>query len=262
MKYLVVSDIHENNGGLEQCLNIAKRDYGGYDELWFLGDAIGHLKHHQKDQDQIRNARGQFALHTIQMIHKHAIVSVMGNWEGWYLRTSHAHSTSEKYESELAVLKSIGDTLLVNTPVFTVDNFIAALPPLASRNGFTLSHGSPTEIFAGLEAWEIYLNPTPDVMAHIPNLFFNVIATPHLLFGHTHRPGYFELTKNDRLNWVELQQNNLGTWIEANPKSRYAINPGSLAYQDDNSPIKAPTALMIEIGGSDPTAFRFHHFSM
>ena len=77
-RHLVLSDIHENSGSLQRILAEARKTNGGYDDIWLLGDILGHA-----DRISGKDAFDSDVPAVIALIENETSEAVFGNWEYW-----------------------------------------------------------------------------------------------------------------------------------------------------------------------------------
>ena len=74
MRHLVLSDLHENRPALLRAFEVTEAA-GGFDDIWFLGDLLGHCISKSVCD----------ALYCLQVLRERSAVCVIGNWEEWFL---------------------------------------------------------------------------------------------------------------------------------------------------------------------------------
>lgn len=252
-RHLVLSDIHENSGSLERILVEAERTAGGFDDIWVLGDIIGHADRISGKDASVSDIPAVFAL-----IHDRTTESVFGNWEYWltHPEDDSANPAQAKYRAQLEMLRvtlsESPDNLWAKFP----KNEIVSVP--VGGPCFTLFHGCSFMMVDRHEystaPWESYLYPK-DLNRVTRGLFENAnhLATDHFCFGHTHLPGYFVYSTTTLTNaWMQFSPGWLGkVFSYRNRVQRFGINPGSVG---DNLPGFPRTAVII-----DPEAGTFEY---
>ncbi len=193
MRYLIVSDLHGNWPALEAILKEAR----GYDEVLFLGDAVGYYPDGEKIVEWLRsvNAKG-----------------VMGNHDVWLLDIE-----SMKVDGPvLEILKWQSERLSPESR-----QYLAELPWAQEVEGAMLVHGSPLDPLAYLEEIE----QAREV--------FNRHDERWVFHGHTHLAGAYLGLDNAQGRWVRYQRYAHGGELIVAPKARAIINPGSTGQPRD-----------------------------
>ncbi len=207
MRYLIVSDLHGNWPALEAVLKEAR----GYDQVLFLGDAVGYYPDVNRVLDWLRsvNAKG-----------------VMGNHDIWLL--------------EIKAMQIEGPVLEIlswQAERITPENreYLSQLPWTAEVEGALLVHGSPLDPLAYLEEVE----QARDV--------FEKVGHRWIFHGHTHLAGCYQSLDNTtprgqantadvsspQGRWVRYQRYAHGGELILAPKARAIINPGSTGQPRD-----------------------------
>lgn len=231
MRYLVVSDIHGDIFALERFIEIAKRN-GGFDELWFLGDVIGHRA---TDATDVRAC--------LQLLREHEALCVKGNWEVWLFRPEYDNRGHQKRWAR--VLKKCRESLTEEDL-----NYIRGWSDVEyHESGFILTHGDlevgdavldyPSEFRPIMVPQEVGIG----LERRVEKLFRNGIIEPeyHLLTGHLHTPGYFHYN-GVTAKWRDALYIKK---INISDGSRFVINPGSVSGNRYNSQ-DTKTALLID----------------
>lgn len=235
MRHLVISDLHENYSALQRAFAAAEQA-GGFNDIWFLGDALGHC-------DGGFNCDRDACLRELQ---DRRALCILGNWEGWLL---HPERDADGYQ------KIHADTLKHMRSGLTADlaDYIGSWSEKVELGDFTLTHGAPavgnnhTRYEHPPEPWEIYMRPTETEM--VTRFFFrNQVRTQHLIFGHTHCPGYFHYNGTGA-RWTFLAPDVASKEISFHEHGgRFALNPGSLSHNGakDCKPNLPASALLVD----------------
>ncbi|ADK79638.1 metallophosphoesterase family protein [Sediminispirochaeta smaragdinae] len=191
MKILVLSDIHGNREALETVLSECE---GEYQQIWCLGDIVGY---------------GPDPNDCIEILAGKEVVAVMGNHdlgagrgEKWDLFSPVARTMIEWTAERLS-----GQSR----------HYLSKLPEIAYRDGYTLVHGSP----AG-PVWRYILD------GHSAAEAFSLMDTPACLYGHTHVPALFSLSKRA----LRYHQPRYGKRMRP-PGQMWLANPGSCGIPRD-----------------------------
>lgn len=229
MRYLVLSDLHERHKNLLGFVDQAHR-YGGYDQLLFLGDAIGH-------REQCAACDIEQTLITLKRLEA---VCVRGNWEQWLLVENPDDAPHSQPHRDM--LEALRQHLTEE-----MWRYIESWEWRETVGKFTLAHGSPYKALVGPDdaaPWETYLRGSDTDLVR-RGFDRGHVLTSHLLFGHTHEPGYFHYNGSFPKHYP-LDPIQVGTWSVMDPGIRYALNPGSAAY-NTNQATPWPTALLIDV---------------
>jgi len=222
MRHLVISDLHEDYQALYEML-----DKVNYDDVWFLGDAIGLHNNHRKNY--------QNAEKCLSLLQEINAVCVSGNWEMWLRQLDEGNQATQWASTWWEELQGLEQNL--SPDLLT---YIQSWPQEKTNGSFSLFHGSPYQVYPDYAPYETHLDPPRSIKV---NRIFATgkVSTPYFIFGHTHLPGYFHY--NGRTSrWIDLSPGILGQDIAiASPPVRYAFNPGSLGGV--RAPIK--TALLL-----------------
>lgn len=207
MRYLIVSDLHGNWPALEAVLKEAR----GYDQVLFLGDAVGYYPDVNQVLDWLRSvdARG-----------------VMGNHDIWLL--------------EIKAMQIEGPVLEIlswQAERISPENreYLSQLPWTTEVEGALMVHGSPLDPLAYLEEVE----QARDV--------FNKVSHRWIFHGHTHLAGSYLSLESTTVRgqattadvstpqgrWVRYQRYANGGELIVAPKARAIINPGSTGQPRD-----------------------------
>ncbi|GIW35151.1 metallophosphoesterase [Meiothermus sp.] len=207
MRYLIVSDLHGNWPALEAVL----KEAWGYDQVLFLGDAVGYYPDVNRVLDWLRsvNAKG-----------------VMGNHDIWLLEI-------KSMQIEGPVL----EILSWQAERISPENreYLSRLPWTVEVEGALLVHGSPLDPLAYLEEVE----QAREV--------FNRVSHRWIFHGHTHLAGSYLSLESTTVRgqattadvstpqgrWVRYQRYANGGELIVAPKARAIINPGSTGQPRD-----------------------------
>lgn len=245
VRHLVLSDIHENSGSLQRILAEAEKTTRGYDDIWILGDLVGHA-----DRISGKDAFVSDVPAVLGLIEGKTAEAVLGNWEYWltHPEDDETNPAQGKYADQLHVLRAgMDEPELELVRRLSMKNFTAV--PEGTPE-FTLFHGCSFTIHSG-EAympapWESYLFPK-ELNRVTRGLFENKnhLTTDHFVFGHTHIPGYFVYSTRTLTNaWMQFNESWLGkVFPYRNGVQRFGINPGSVGERQAGYP---RTALIID----------------
>ncbi|MER3555002.1 MAG: metallophosphatase family protein [Meiothermus sp.] len=221
MRYLIVSDLHGNWPALEAILKEAR----GYDQVLFLGDAVGYYPDADKIVSWLRSVDAK---------------GVMGNHDIWLLEIG-----------SMQIDGPVLEILAWQAQRLSPENreYLSKLPWTQEVEGALLVHGSPLDPLAYLEEVE----QARDV--------FNRTKSRWAFHGHTHLAGaYLSLEAapvksveaageavsagprsyagdaGPRQNWVRYQRYAHGGELILAPRARTIINPGSTGQPRDGVP--------------------------
>ena len=241
-KYLVMSDIHQDDRGLATLLKNARE----YDEIWCLGDVVGHEDY---VEHKYPGYKGNAQI-CYEMLRHWNAQCIIGNWEGWLLQAEKDNDTlahQHKYIHELQQARSV---LLENG----ITEWIRTTWHLSlAFDVFTLVHGSiDNDGDKSTEMWETYIRPKDiDLVNRI--FLYEKLNAPHMLYGHTHIPGYFTYNGQNMPEWQSIKKSDLLQKFEYNIYDHalhFVINPGSLNLnrnQRDSDFCSDPTGTVLEI---------------
>lgn len=211
-KILVVSDVHQDDRALESALSHAKN----YDQIWFLGDVVGHEDHVlHKYSDYKGDARVCY-----ELLKHHNAHCILGNWESWLLQPEKdldTKSHQNKFVDELVRARTaMGENGLLS--------WVSTWPQTLKFDPFTLVHGS-------FDSNEDYLLPR-NIDEIKRTILYKKIPTPHMLFGHTHIPGFFTYNNYHNPEWEFIGETDLKKKFSyqvenINHVVHFFINPGS-----------------------------------
>jgi len=222
-KYLVISDIHQDDRALEQVLKNAKE----YDAVWCLGDIVGHKDYVLEKYDNKYSGDAHACYEMLRHVNAQCII---GNWEMWLLapeKDIDKFSDQHKYAEELDHARKVfGENGILKWIKTWEENRIF--------EPFTLVHGSIDNIDNNGYQMEApcAVYPLPGHKNLIKQIVLQKkISTPHMLFGHTHIPGFFEQTEHIMPEWHPLKVDDLYKEQEYNIFNftlQFFINPGSI----------------------------------
>lgn len=205
VRHLIVSDLHGNWPALEAVLKEAR----GYDQVLFLGDAVGYYPDANRVLDWLRsvNARG-----------------VMGNHDIWLLEIK-----------SMQIDGPVLEILSWQAERISPENraYLSSLPWTTEVEGALLVHGSPLDPLAYLEEIE----QAREVFDKVKNRW--------IFHGHTHLAGsYLTLEASPRNTPGSSEGSPQGRLVRYNryanggelivaPRARAIINPGSTGQPRD-----------------------------
>lgn len=237
-KYLVISDVHGHIEPLKKVLETVQN----YDEIWFMGDVIGH--------DENLKPEDYLECYSLLYEHQDKVVCIAGNWEYWLFhpeRDQNPKLEQYQYRNYLPIKR-------VEMENAGLLDWVAKWPEKSEREQFTLIHGSPYSYRDPdfLHAIETYILPQDGNF--VSGIFQRKIATPHLLFTHTHEAGYFKFNSANVPVWNSLQKKDIDQPYKYNGldhRIHFAINPGSISQNRKINQGDAPvdpqrTALVID----------------
>jgi diadenosine tetraphosphatase ApaH/serine/threonine PP2A family protein phosphatase len=208
MRYALLSDIHANLTAFEAVLKDIECQ-GGVEEVWCLGDVVGY---------------GPEPGRCIELLKSTNHTCIAGN-----------HDLATIGRVELSNLNPDAATAIRWTAKQLTDadaGFLAALPTVTEREGFTLVHGSPRE-----PVWE-YL-----VSIGTARESFSHFETRFCLVGHTHMPLVFKQEESGA-SFIPFTE---GVGLVLG-KGRLIINPGSVGQPRDGDPRASYAILDSEAG--------------
>ncbi len=190
MRHLILADIHGYLGDLERALRQAECQ-GGWDEIWFLGDAIGRGGEPNECLDRLRQLNA---------------ICVQGNWERWALMDGMPPNINRGWQQ---VLESVRTQLTASNKAYIqrwpVEYFM-------KEHGFVLVH-SEDDHYTELDS-EAYL-----LLLRYRSL--------HVLFAHTHRPAIYHYNGESCRRYSPRPE--ILPWSLVQWGGRIAANPGSVA---------------------------------
>lgn len=248
--YLVIADVHENAESLQAALQLGEAQNA--DQIIFLGDAAGH--------HQSQNGHADF-LKCLDLLQAKQAVCFRGNWEAWIL--SPENDTTRHQARYKDFLQRRRENMNEGH-----HRWISTWHLTKTEGDFTFTHGCPYQAYedaAGnyqARQEETYIQPFDTWI--IDDIFNkSLIPSPHMVFAHTHRPGYFTYNGFNTPRWHELRSEMLNVDIPYHIRVddvqlHFAINPGTLSSEEDHLEgyLKKRTVLMID---SARQIFRFLH---
>lgn len=202
MTALVISDIHANLDALKAVLRDA---VGCYEEVWFLGDAVGY---------------GPEPRETIGALRAMNPVAVAGNHD----RAAVGLARLDKFNPMARKALDIHIPLLSEQE----QTWLAGLPEVIERQSITLCHGSLSD-----PIWGYILDPL-EAAATLERAGTSVV-----LSGHTHFPLLWKRGPGGRIDEVAVP---FGETVSLRDGIGVA-NPGSLGQPRDGD-TRAPYALV------------------
>lgn len=221
MRYLIVSDLHGNWPALEAILKEAR----GYDQVLFLGDAVGYYP----DADRV-----------VSWLRAVDAKGVMGNHDVWLL--------------DIGSMKVDGPVLEIlawQAQRLAPENreYLSKLPWTYEVEGALMVHGSPLDPLAYLEEIEqardvfdrIHHRWTFHGHTHLAGAYLSLEAAPVRSLeaaGETvlASPRAYAGDAGPRSKWVRYQRYASGGELILAPKARALINPGSTGQPRDGVP--------------------------
>lgn len=196
---LVISDVHANLEALERVLEDAAAR--GYDEVWFLGDAVGYGPDPNACVDRMRALEPR--------------VWLAGNHD--WAALGRLDLTAFNPEARRAT-EWTGAALSAE-----VRAFLETREPRAEAvaEGLTWVHGSPRH-----PIWEYILD------SGIAAASFDAFQTGLCFFGHTHVPMIYA----EGLDGVERNRPAPGESMTLDAGARWLVNPGSVGQPRDGDP--------------------------
>ncbi len=197
MRYLLISDVHGNLHALQEVLKHAKKQ--GYDDILFLGDAIGYGAFPNECVEILREVSSEFLRgNHDSVIIDEALLDYMNPYAKEAIIWSMEQLTDENAE------------FLANRPVsVNIDK------------DFLIVHSTPDEP----EVWD-YIYDVEDAFSELYRLDEWVCA-----FGHTHIPVVFSFS-TESLDVSVLQPG-----VNLSRDYKYLLNPGSVGQPRDGIPL-------------------------
>jgi len=208
MRFLVLSDVHANAPALEAVLRHA--DHRGYDDVLFLGDAVGYYPDAEKVVALLRSLKPR--------------VSILGNHDAALLAMAGGQTGGHREEGVVT------EVLARQLPELSDESlkFLEDLKDHVVEDGWEAAHG------ALRNPWE-YLATVQSAQANFPLLEQQVC-----LVGHTHVPKIFAAVETDGgPMWRTVQFRHERTLYRIPPRARLFVNPGSVGQPRDGIPLAA-----------------------
>ncbi len=208
MRHLVLSDVHANAPALEAVLRHA--DYRGYDDVLFLGDAVGYYPDAEKVVALLRSLKPR--------------ASILGNHDAALLAMAGGQNAGHREEGVVT------EVLAKQLPMLSDDSlqFLQELQDHVVDEGWEAAHG------ALRNPWE-YLATVQSAQANFPLLEQQVC-----LVGHTHVPKVFAAVETEAgPMWRTVQFRQERTLYRIPPRARLFVNPGSVGQPRDGIPLAA-----------------------
>ncbi len=208
MRYLVLSDVHANAPALEAVLRHA--DHRGYDDVLFLGDAVGYYPDAEKVVSLLRSLDPK--------------VRILGNHDAALLALADGQAAGHREDSVVT------EVLARQLPELSADSlqFLRDLRDHVVEEGWEAAHG------ALRSPWE-YLATVQNAQANLP-----LLAQQLCLVGHTHVPKIFAAVETEGGPiWRTVQFRQERALYRIPPRARLFINPGSVGQPRDGIPLAA-----------------------
>ena len=205
MRYLVLSDVHANVFALEAVLRHAKKH--GWDEVAFLGDAVGYYTRPQEALDLLAELDPK--------------VKILGNHDAHLLSMADG---DRKVQRENPIVREVLERHL---DAVTDDGlaFLRTFDMHAEFDRWEATHG-------GLRhRWE-YITSLQSAQGNVEHL-----QTRVCLVGHTHVPKvYASVEAGGRELWRTVSFDKDRQAYRIPPKARAFLNPGSVGQPRDGNP--------------------------
>jgi len=208
MRYLVLSDVHANAPALEAVLRHA--DFRGYDEVIFLGDAVGYYPDAEKVVSILRSLG--------------PTVAIMGNHDAALLELADGKGSGHREDG------LVTEVLAKQLPELSEDSlqFLRGLREHVVMDGWEAAHGA-------LRAPFEYLATVSNAQANLP-----MLGQQLCLIGHTHVPKIFAAVEGSGdVMWRTVQFRHERAMYRIPPKARLFANPGSVGQPRDSIPLAA-----------------------
>jgi predicted phosphodiesterase len=196
VRYLVLSDIHGNWPALQAVLAQAS----GFDQVLFLGDAVGYYP----DGDQV-----------VEWLRSVGARGVLGNHDHWMLNLNQLTLENPIVE----ILRWQAERLSEAQRAY-----LEHLPWTLSLEGALLVHGSPCDPLT-------YVDELNEARAA-----FGCSEARWILHGHTHLAGAYLALEGPSGLWIRYQRYPQGGELVLAPKARALVNPGSVGQPRDGVP--------------------------
>jgi predicted phosphodiesterase len=254
-KHLVVSDIHGDLEALIRAADRAANDFGGFDDVWCLGDVLGRCEPEEAGacvewlQSQSSNS-----------------VFLLGNWDWWILNKQPDSDDQQRHNGDLIKFREWLDresnkkikNYLVDVETGKVKWLDYKIFP---EFDLTLVHGSPMVfkrydlqhpslpyIPGNDDARRVYSTPKDTDDYHI---FDSMQRTPVYFTGHHHVPKIYTYFPNtDKVNtnevYGDLEEKGFSR-VSVGSKKRIIIL-GSVSRRDSviRRGFKVPTAMLFD----------------
>jgi diadenosine tetraphosphatase ApaH/serine/threonine PP2A family protein phosphatase len=196
MRYALLADIHANLTAFKAVLKDIERQ-GGVEEVWCLGDVVGY---------------GPEPGRCIELLKRTNHTCIAGNHD---LAAIGRLGLSNFNPDAAAAIRWTVEQL-TDADV----GFLAALPTVTEREGFTLVHGSPRQ-----PVWEylVSISAARESFAHFKTRF--------CLVGHSHMPLVFKQEEGGA-SFIPFAES-VGLVLG---RGRLIINPGSVGQPRDGDP--------------------------
>ena len=209
MRIAVISDIHANLYALEAVL--AEIDRDPPDEIWCLGDTVGYGPHPNE---------------CCTLVRERSALTLVGNHD--LVALGSADIGVEDFNPEAAAASVWTSEQLTDE----TREFLSSLRPQATREGFELFHGSPSD-----PVWDYVIDPysAADALART--------EAPIVLVGHSHVATAISLVDGELHGGVAPAD-----FAPALGMARWLLNPGSVGQPRDGDPRAAFLRLDRESG--------------
>jgi predicted phosphodiesterase len=216
MRYLVLSDLHANLPALDAVLRHAKQR--GYDDVMFLGDAVGYYPHPEEVLDRL------VALNPSVRILGNHDAALLAMLEEQPEKARDASVVTEVLERHLAALSN--DSV----------RFLQSLQPTHVATDWEATHG------ALVKPWE-YMSNLGAAQANLP-----LMKTKLLFVGHTHFPKVFAAAKTVPRSgssdagqelWRTITFRHEHGQYRVPPHAHVIANPGAVGQPRDHIPLAA-----------------------
>ncbi|MEJ2666034.1 MAG: metallophosphoesterase family protein [Deinococcales bacterium] len=217
MRYLVLSDVHANAPALEAVLRHA--DFRGYDDVLFLGDAVGYYPDAERVVSMLRELKPH--------------VAILGNHDAALLTLAEGGDAGHREEG------LVTEVLARQLPELSDDSlqFLKDLQQHAVGGSWEAAHG------ALRNPWE-YLATVANAQANL-----ELLEKQLCLVGHTHVPKIFAAVEgHGGVMWRTVQFRHERTLYRIPPRARLFVNPGSVGQPRDSIPLAAYTLFDDEAG--------------
>jgi len=203
MKHLIVSDVHGDLEALDRAANRAANDFGGFDDVWCLGDVLGRCNPEEAGA-------------CIEWLQPCASVCLLGNWDWWILNDYPDSDDQQRHNSDL---KKFRDWLYKDSNE-KIKNYVGTWLDYKIFPEFdlTLVHGNPMVykhyhqqhpslryIPDNDSVREVYSNPKESDDYEI---FHSMQRTSAYFTGHHHVPKIYTYSPNvDKVDTNDVHSN-------------------------------------------------------